>query len=361
MPGVLLFSTHAPVTCLGMLHPPWAFRPLYAERVRHVRQAPLVLTLGLLGCRNLLGIEDLSEPVRGDAGGSALGSGGRNSDSIGQGGADGTGGQPLAIDREWARWKVRSSGIEPEDLSDLDGYTTDAKTGLSWPDKPLGDATSWEDAPAACSNLDLGEHKDWRVPTRIELASILDYAETAPALSQNRFFDFPMQPVLWTATLLGANTTRAWTARMLEGTFLDELRDEVHLVWCTRGPDKPAPEQRFVPTDQAIIDTVTGLIWQRHAGAAQSLEQAKKTCKLLSIDDATGPWRVPGLPELHTIVDVRRSNPALDPMFEGEGYFDTWSNTPEAGALSASWMIEFASAIPFARPNAESHAVRCVR
>jgi hypothetical protein len=54
---------------------------------------------------------------------------------------------------------------------------TDTQTGLMWQDNldVVDEKIQWGKSMLYCSNLELGGYKDWRVPTILELASIVNY------------------------------------------------------------------------------------------------------------------------------------------------------------------------------------------
>ena len=70
----------------------------------------------------------------------------------------------------------------------LDGVTVDAQTGLMWTRKNvLPDAVNFNSAKAALSEFDLGGFRDWRLPTRAELVSLVDDTRRDPAIDTEHF------------------------------------------------------------------------------------------------------------------------------------------------------------------------------
>jgi hypothetical protein len=56
-----------------------------------------------------------------------------------------------------------------------DGTVTDNGTGLMWQKSfSTNKIGTWASAAAYCAGLSLASHNDWRLPSRIELVSILD-------------------------------------------------------------------------------------------------------------------------------------------------------------------------------------------
>jgi hypothetical protein len=77
-----------------------------------------------------------------------------------------------------------------------DGTVTDLITNLMWQQAVPATAYQPSGANAYCSALTLAGHLDWRVPSFIELVSILDYslisyASSAPAIDETAFPSTP--------------------------------------------------------------------------------------------------------------------------------------------------------------------------
>ncbi len=53
-----------------------------------------------------------------------------------------------------------------------DGTVQDAKSGLNWAAKDNGANITWTQAEAYCKSYSSGGHKDWRMPTASELATL---------------------------------------------------------------------------------------------------------------------------------------------------------------------------------------------
>jgi hypothetical protein len=64
-----------------------------------------------------------------------------------------------------------------------DGTITDIRTGLMWIRKPFL-WLRWEDARDQCENIFSYPYQDWRLPTRVELATIID-------IEQKMLYDTP--------------------------------------------------------------------------------------------------------------------------------------------------------------------------
>lgn len=86
-------------------------------------------------------------------------------------------------------WKIGADGRQILDAQDGDHVAVyDAMWNLTWSRANVGDRRmNWKDADAACRELDLAGHRDWRLPTVRELLSIVDYERHEPAIDTNFF------------------------------------------------------------------------------------------------------------------------------------------------------------------------------
>jgi len=99
--------------------------------------------------------------------------------------------------REWAQWPMPNSAVEVEAgapnlewyMNNGDGTVTDNVTGLMWQYAPApgGGNYTQPNAIAYCAGLMLASHCDWRLPTYIELLSIVDFGQDSPAINDTYF------------------------------------------------------------------------------------------------------------------------------------------------------------------------------
>jgi hypothetical protein len=115
--------------------------------------------------------------------------------------AAGLGGNPLPLaltgnsPAGWALWRMPSS--PGEGLPNPASYTLvtlagdqiilDNVTGLAWQRNVPSTWLTWEQALDYCASLTLGGLDDWRLPSRIELISILDFRATSPSIDDIAF------------------------------------------------------------------------------------------------------------------------------------------------------------------------------
>ena len=129
---------------------------------------------------------------------------------------------PTCANVEWARWPMPNGAVDvAAGAPNLAGYTdngdgtvTDMVTGLMWQKEIAPGAYPWSEAKSYCSitlsDLALGGHHDWRLPSRIELASLVDYGISDPPLINATFFPGTPSDYFWSATPVKGVQSSAW-------------------------------------------------------------------------------------------------------------------------------------------------------
>jgi hypothetical protein len=101
----------------------------------------------------------------------------------------------------------------------LAGTVTDNVTDLMWQQTPTTSGgvkyPTFTEAAAAtfCASMTLGGFQDWRLPTAIELDSLLDYniAHPGPVINATAFPSTPAG-VFWTSTVVPGGSGAYWAA-----------------------------------------------------------------------------------------------------------------------------------------------------
>jgi hypothetical protein len=218
------------------------------------------VALSLAGCDQLLGIHDTIDQDW--DGGSGLPSGSNaatsmsSSMSANQDGSmyvnpvsSGDGSVPPPIDAgnvsHWADWKMPNPpntmlpNPQVYDTTTTVGIAQDTVTKLQWQTATDGVVRTWNAAVAYCASLSESDG-GWRLPSRIELFSILDYT-TAPAISTASFGALPVLDsgtyVFWTSSLKAGDNSQAWAVDF--GSSVDlvfpKALTTTYLVRCVRG------------------------------------------------------------------------------------------------------------------------------
>jgi len=240
------------------------------------------------------------------------------------------------------------------------GVVIDRVTGLMWQRAVSAQTVDWPDATALCGCLGLAGHDDWRVPSRIELVSIVDFNRHDPALDPDAFPDTPTDWFWTSSPLWQGDPPAAWYVAFFDGnTHYADLAVTYH-VRCVRGG--MAGQQRYmIGGDGTVVDTATRLTWQQRLdGTRRSFAEATAACAALPL--AGGGWRLPSMKELQTIVDETRTDPAIDPAAfpetPSEGF---WAANPLAGMAQNAWFVTFANGIAYNAVVEHPYSVRCVR
>jgi hypothetical protein len=237
-----------------------------------------------------------------------------------------------------------------------DGTITDVVTGLTWEGTVDGKMSMQDEAVAACAAKGGG----WRLPTRLELVSLIDYSIASPAPTINAIFaDTPGSP-FWTASkYYGDEMGDYWYVGFDAGYSDYQVQNELGFVRCVRSGPPTCRVSRYQPQpDGSILDQASDLTWQRTLDpGSYSWSDALKYCASLG----TG-WRVPSLTEIQTIIDDVKEDPAVDATaFPGAPAVQFWTSTPKAGDPAAAWYDDSYYGASDSDVLERQFRVRCVR
>ncbi len=121
-------------------------------------------------------------------------------------------------------------------------------------------------------------------------------------------------------------------------------------------PCYPAP--RFTISATEVIDGKTGLTWQRGvAPVGKTWADAKAYCPTVGAN-----FRLPSVKELLTIVDLTKSDPAIDTAaFPGTPATYFWTSSAVAGSSISAWLVHFNKGDAYDVVVSNTSQVRCVR
>ena len=156
-------------------------------------------------------------------------------------------GGPICFDPNWAAWPMPNDAADvaqgapnPTHYTDNgDGTITDDVTGLMW-QKTLPITSPppywrWADGLLYCQGLRLAGFDNWRLPSAIELLSIVDYGHANPAIDQTVF---PNTPALtfWTSTTTASAAGSFWVVLFEDGRAIpqDEFGQQYSYARCVR-------------------------------------------------------------------------------------------------------------------------------
>lgn len=255
-------------------------------------------------------------------------------------------------------------------LSNEGDRVVDLVTGLVWQRQvpaiypgctgnvgAVADTCSQQEASKYCQDLVLGA-SDWRLPSKIELESMVDHTWTEPAVDPAYFPGVPLVSFWSSSGNPGVSLSYAVDFRF--GTTDPKGATSPHKVRCVRAGQtgsEISPTDRFLAagTDE-VQDQATGLTWQRTMSPdKKTWAEAKATC--------TGSWRLPTAKELLSLVDPVSSKPLNDafPLPVGADYY-MWSSTPDPRLVGIyAWGVYLATGASFMQDATIMYNVRCVR
>lgn len=239
-----------------------------------------------------------------------------------------------------------------------DGTVMDNNTGLMWQKQDDGTTRAWATAGAYCEGLTLGGHSDWRLPTKKELITIVDYSVPSPGPTINPIFKNTKSSYYWASTTYDGNTGNAWSVNFYYGYINYGNKGNALYTRCVRGGQ---PVVHFYDNgDDTVSDGRTGLIWQkRDDGVTRTWGDALLYCERLNLAGRSD-WRLPNIIELESLTDDSRHNPAIDPVFAGAGASYYWSSTTNSYSRGYAWFVSFGSGSVYNYNKPNSSRVRCV-
>ena len=222
---------------------------------------------------------------------------------------------------------------------------TDSVLGLAW---RLGNAqTSHSGASAACQGSGFG----WRVPTFLELLSLMDYGASIDAVPAT----FAKQGPFWAAETAPEAGT-GWTFTADTGLPIPAPGSTLVSVLCVSG--QPISGAMGKPFNGTVQDGRTGLHWQTGTTPAETWKDALKYCKgAQGAGFATG-WRLPSVKELLTIAKTDSKN-AID-LNVFNSAVPVWTSSPVATDGSKAWLVDFNPLTVTATAVTATAEVRCV-
>ena len=156
-----------------------------------------------------------------------------------------------------------------------------------------------------------GGFNDWRVPSKFELRSIVNYNQINPAFNQTEF-PFLKPDDYWCGGNYALDENCGWVLNLNLGATTAKLKSDKSFGIAVRG--EKLPRDRFVDNgDGTITDRVLNLMWQKDQPDRKSYNDILamlKDFELAGFKD----WRLPTMQELGSIFDEDHAN--------GSWYFD---------------------------------------
>ncbi|MBF0257949.1 MAG: VWA domain-containing protein [Desulfamplus sp.] len=112
---------------------------------------------------------------------------------------------------------------------------------------------------------------------------------------------------------------------------------------------------------KTITDSNTQLMWQKEDdGAKRKWQAACDYCDDLELAGYSD-WRLPERNELFSIVDLGKSNPAVNPIFANTKSSSYWSKSPNSNGTGNAWYVNFTDGYVGTYGTTNGGYARCVR
>jgi Protein of unknown function (DUF1566)/Repeat of unknown function (DUF5648) len=252
-------------------------------------------------------------------------------------------------------WEVKTADGGLRDMNKIyTNYDDATKAQISGGDIPtlaqINAATNTVGFAAAVNATSLCGFSDWRLPMANELQGIVDYGVLASPSIDPTWFPNTVVGNYWSSSPFVVFSQYVWGIDFTYGHMSYPYRTagSVRLV---RGSSVVlAPRYSYSSDGSEVIDSKTGLTWQRCRvdwawnGSAcvggfpafftheQALAQAKTQAA-----NSGKAWRLPNVKELSSIADVTQS-PAVDKIAFPNTANNYWSSSP-FGNFALTWAV----------------------
>ncbi|WP_437316993.1 DUF1566 domain-containing protein [Sorangium sp. So ce385] len=276
---------------------------------------------------------------------------------------------PACDDESRAHWRPNDLKADRWNVGESDVTVLDPVTSLRWERGVALGKLTWDEANVYCETSDLGGYDDWRLPSRIELVSIVNYEASSPAIAEDVFTGTVHDDYLWSLPMADVSPKQAWSVHVEDGDVGSAETEKKACPPEEESPEEESPEEdpahenencqeqvrnrvRCVRTEktvsqercgyelgvtgETVIDNDTRLTWQRELKDDLPQDRAVEFCEDFELAGITS-WRLPTVQQLQTIVDHSTSHPAIDrewfpePESAPPGY---WSSTAYAGDVN---------------------------
>jgi len=280
-----------------------------------------------------------------------------------------------------ALWPVPPDGPDGTNyqVDATHGTVLDLTTKLMWQAATAPYAT-YDDAKCACRALTLGGFDNWRMPSLLELVTIVDYAKnndpngtgtTVPTTNSTVFPETDLA-IYWSATAQGKGTGLPFLLDFSEGNTVDaDSRVDAgpdagvsgkDVFRCVRSTVAPPPPPRYdTSRPDAVVDLYTRLEWQKTvASVVDTPAAAAGYCQSQQLDGHQD-WRLPTVKELASLFDFTQY-PAFDPLaFPNAPSLEYVTATVYGADPTQSVWTASGSGDLYIIPSSNANSVRCVR
>ncbi|MFM2417161.1 MAG: hypothetical protein RL385_1884 [Pseudomonadota bacterium] len=266
---------------------------------------------------------------------------------------------------QFADWpmpdSVSDAGVPPKYELIGDDVTHDLVTGLEWQRKTPAayvgctgnraspaDSCAWSEARAYCDQLTL-DSGGWRLPSKIELESLLDFRPEVQTLDPLYFSSTSYSVPYWSSSPNASPeyADRAYNVSMFVGYTLHNPKTLPLLARCVRSRPRVLAHypSRWVVREDSVADVRTGLSWSDDVPCEPQVDftEAEQFCAGIG-------FRMPTAKELLTLIDpthpTSASQPAIPSYFSknltADSAFSYYLSSTPAKGSSERMLVEAA-------------------
>jgi len=203
-----------------------------------------------------------------------------------------------------------------------------------------GEGTDTEDYLLQLNFEKFGGFSDWRLPTLQEISTIVAISKESIAISKS-VFPNAQAGKYWTSTTNANYPNKAWYVNLVGGGNGNTDKSEALYIRAVRKSSTILPYHFVESTDNTIIDTKTGLMWQKNdTGQKFTWEQAINASETL-VQGGYNDWRMPSREELRSIVNYNAYAPSRYSAFIDMLSDNYWSSTVNPYNNGYIWCITF--------------------
>lgn len=158
------------------------------------------------------------------------------------------------------------------------------------------------------NEISYGGFSDWRVPSKHELRSLINYAGIDPAYNKEIFKTVTPDDYWCGAEPFGPRPDCGWVINFNIGSTTAKNQSLQSQGIAVRGKKLPPPQERFKDNgDGTITDNFLKLMWQKDANGRTSYAQVMEMLPDFELGGYRD-WRLPTMHELSSIFDDSYSN-----------------------------------------------------
>ena len=237
----------------------------------------------------------------------------------------------------------------------------DNNTGLTWEKSPSSSTYTWANRNTHCNDLNSSNYggiNTWRVPNPLELLTIVNNSTYNPATNSN-FTGMPIDSLLWISKQY--DSSHAYTFGPSVGSIEYRLKTNKYKVLCVSGNEIPKAvfTSQMISDSVVVIDSTTGLMWDKEYVTDKTWQQTLKYCEDLSYAGYTD-WRLPNKNELASLLNNDESS-ALHSDFPDMPSNAFWSSSTAVSNIDYAWFVRFDWGGVGHAYKTHTASVRCVR